>query len=106
MVARPKSRLSYLGILATTMGYAERAVDHFAHAMARHEQMGAVPYIALTQGALANALARRGRPGDDADAEALRERALSTATDLGMRSLEQRLRRVEKFARSPQFSRS
>ena len=52
--------------------------------------MGARPYAALTERALADALRHRNRPGDRDRAEELEEAALATAAALGLQAVERR----------------
>jgi predicted ATPase/class 3 adenylate cyclase/DNA-binding CsgD family transcriptional regulator len=81
----------YLGMLATTMGHWDAAAQHFEAALAMNTRMGARPWLAHTQYAYATMLLARHQPGDADKATALLDAALSTARDLGMRALEQRL---------------
>jgi len=63
------------------------AVRHLRAGLARHENMAAPPFVALSQAALSRALRRRGADGDAAEADALAEQARVTADALGMRGL-------------------
>jgi len=54
----------HLGLLATTMGRWDDAVDHLAAAVVSCERMTAPPYLAHSRYYYAKALAARGRPGD------------------------------------------
>ena len=78
----------YLGVLANLMGRPDDAARHLRAALSRHEDMGAEPFVALTQYALAGALIDAGatdRTGEEADE--LYRRSLDTATRLGMAGL-------------------
>jgi DNA-binding CsgD family transcriptional regulator len=57
-VARP------LGLLATTMGKWDLAVEHFEDAIALNQRIGALPTVAHTHDAYARMLARRGHRDD------------------------------------------
>jgi tetratricopeptide (TPR) repeat protein len=85
----------YLGILATTMGRWEDAERHFEDALAMNEKMGARPWVAWTQHDYAAMLQERGRAGDKERARGLREQALATARELGMRALEDQASDIE-----------
>jgi hypothetical protein len=64
----------YLGLLAMTVGEAERALGHLENARSATERMGARPAIVETALDAAEVLARRNAPGDAARARALVER--------------------------------
>jgi DNA-binding CsgD family transcriptional regulator/predicted ATPase len=81
----------YLGMLATTMGHWDTAVQHFEHALAMNAHMEAWPWLAHTQHAYAAMLLARNQPGDGDQAAVLLDAALRTARELGMRALEERL---------------
>jgi DNA-binding NarL/FixJ family response regulator len=81
----------HLGLLATTMGHWQQAEQHFADALAMNARMGARPWLAHTQHAYAAMLLARNQPGDRQEATAMRNEALVTARELGMRALEARL---------------
>ena len=61
----------YLGLLAMTSGETERALGHLESARSAAERMGARPTIVLTALDAAEALVRRGAPGDARRARAL-----------------------------------
>jgi DNA-binding CsgD family transcriptional regulator len=81
----------YLGALATTMERWDEAAQHFEDALAMNAGMGARPWLAHTQYEYARMLLARHHPGDRDQAIMLCNMALSTARDLGMRALEERL---------------
>jgi hypothetical protein len=61
----------YLGLLAMTLGEAERALGHLETARSAADRMGARPTIVLTALDTAEMLARRNAPGDATRARAL-----------------------------------
>jgi DNA-binding SARP family transcriptional activator len=65
----------YLGLLAATREHWSDAERHFKSALAVHEQMGALPWLALTQRDYARMLVSRNVPGDRKKAESLAARA-------------------------------
>jgi class 3 adenylate cyclase/tetratricopeptide (TPR) repeat protein len=81
----------YLGLLATTLDRFEEAEARFAVAAATHERVGAPAWLARTRCEWAAMLARRGEPGDAERARDLLDRALATARDLGLASVERRV---------------
>jgi DNA-binding NarL/FixJ family response regulator len=81
----------YLGALATTMGHWDTATQHFEDALVMNARMEAWPWLAHTQHAYATMLLTRNQPGDGDKATALLDAALVTASELGMRALEERL---------------
>jgi len=81
----------FLGMLAATMSRWEEAQHHFADAITMNTRMGARPWLAHTQYQYAAMLLARSRPGDGEQAVCLLDEALSTARELGMRALEERL---------------
>src|SRR5207248_3599923 len=60
----------YLGMLASTLGRPAEGVELLERAAAAEEQVGALPGLARTLAALADALKQRGAPGDDDQAAA------------------------------------
>jgi class 3 adenylate cyclase len=81
----------YLGLLAATLGRFDDAGRHLAAAAARHERIGAPPWLARTQLAQARLLLRAA--GDGADGESARQlagEALATARRLGLGTVERR----------------
>jgi DNA-binding CsgD family transcriptional regulator len=77
----------FLGIAAATMGRLNDAVNDLRAAVAANDRAGAVPWAAIARLDLARVLARRRRPGDRDEAEALATVAASTAAALGMAPL-------------------
>lgn len=92
----------YLGLLAHTLGWLNKAEHHLRDAIAMNERMGARPWTAYSRFDLAGVLLDRDGPGD-------RERALSeldlvreTCQDLGMCCLEEKAaKRSASHARYP-----
>ena len=66
----------YLGILATTMGRWEDAIQHFEYALEINTRLGARPYLAHTQQDYARMLIDRDGPGD-------RDKAFRLLTEAG-----------------------
>ena len=81
----------YLGALAATMDRCDDAIRHFEDALTMNARMGARPWLAHTQHRYACLLLARGQLADRNRALALIDSALSTARELGMQSLEERL---------------
>jgi predicted ATPase len=81
----------YLGLLAGALGDGDAAIGHLDEAVRHNAQMGLRPWTAHAQADLADALARRGGPGDAERAEQLRREARVTAEALGMTALARRL---------------
>jgi len=81
----------YLGLLAATMSRWDDAERHFDDALAMNARMGARPLRARTQHDYAAMLLARGQAGDQEKASALLNEALTTARELGMRALEERI---------------
>ncbi len=81
----------YLGDLATTLRRWDEAAGHFEDAMAMNARMGALPWLAHTQHRYAGTLIQRNQSGDRDKAITLLGTALSTARELGMRALEERI---------------
>jgi hypothetical protein len=84
-----------VGLLNLLCGQADKAARYLVVAAQKCELMGARPYLARSQAALAEALRRAGGPKDLDRAAALEEEALATARELGMNRL---LDRVETVA--------
>jgi predicted ATPase len=84
----------YLGALAATMSRWDDAVRHFKDAIAFNTRMRARPHLTLTQHAYAQALLARGKPGDRETALSLLADAHSTARELGMKRLEEKVSRL------------
>jgi len=81
----------YLGSLATTLESWENAERHFEDALALNARMDARPWLAHTQEQYATMLLARDGAGGRGRAQAMLDAALSTARELGMRSLEGRI---------------
>jgi hypothetical protein len=75
----------HLGIPAVTTGRFGEADRHLRRAVAAHQRLGARPWVALSQHALAGVLRRRGRPGDHGEADAAATAASQAAAALGVR---------------------
>jgi hypothetical protein len=69
----------------------DEAAASFERALELAAKMRARPYEARSLAGLAEALRRRGEPGDEARADELSARALAEAAALGMRRLEREL---------------
>ena len=80
----------YLGQLAATAGRYDAADADFAAAARRHEELGAVTFLARTRLAWARMLAGRGAPEDGPRAEALAGQAASEARRVGAATIERR----------------
>jgi class 3 adenylate cyclase/tetratricopeptide (TPR) repeat protein len=85
------SAARYLGALANTMGLWDEAEEHFESALAMNTKMGARPWLAHTQYQYARMLMSRDQQGDSEKAATLLKDARATASELGMRALEQRV---------------
>ena len=81
----------YLGALATTLEYWDKATQHFEDALAMNARMEAWPWLAHTQYQYATMLLARDQFGDSEKAKELLKAALVTARELGMRALEERI---------------
>jgi DNA-binding SARP family transcriptional activator/tetratricopeptide (TPR) repeat protein len=81
-VARP------LGLALATAGRLDEADEAFAQAAAVHERIHAPIALARTQVDWARVLAGRAQPGDADQARALLDPALSTATNLGLATIQ------------------
>jgi hypothetical protein len=80
----------WLGVLAGTAGRFTEAIAHLDAALARHQDMGARPWTALTQEAYGHVLSMRGLAADTERAGALRESAMRTAEELGLAAITRR----------------
>jgi tetratricopeptide (TPR) repeat protein len=76
-----------LGLLSATAGDVDEATVHFENGLAFCRRAGYLPEHAWTASDLAETLRSRGRPGDGARAERLREEARGIAARLDMRVL-------------------
>ena len=74
----------YLGLLAAVMSRWAEAVGHFQAAIGAHERLGARSFLARTRYEYARMLLCRGQPADRSLALGLLDRALATASTLGM----------------------
>jgi tetratricopeptide (TPR) repeat protein len=91
----------YLGLLATAMGLADTALEHFEHAMSMSRNMGAKPALARSQAALGRwLLTRDGRAERERAIELLRE-SFETARALGMEPLRERTEALLSEAGTP-----
>jgi tetratricopeptide (TPR) repeat protein len=84
----------YLGLLAATMGDAERALRHFEDAIARNRALGARPYLARSLAECAAVLRERDASGDRERAAALVAEAREIAEAIGQFMLLDELARV------------
>ena len=82
----------WLGVLATAAGRYTEAAAHLEAALARHREMGARPWTALTEEAYGRALSLRGQPEDLERAAALTESAMRTAGELELAAIVNRAR--------------
>jgi len=76
-----------LGLLCCCTGDLDKAVKHFEDSIAFCERSGYRVELAWACHDQADALLRRGRPGDERTARELLERGLAIATELGMKPL-------------------
>jgi DNA-binding CsgD family transcriptional regulator/tetratricopeptide (TPR) repeat protein len=76
-----------LGLAAATVGRLDDAVRHLRTAAERDDAAGLAPFAAFSRFELARVLARRKRPGDQAEAAALAASAGAEAGRLGMNPL-------------------
>jgi hypothetical protein len=90
----------HLGRLAATLERWEDAAGHFERALAIHTRMGARPLLAHTRHEYGLAQLERGRPEDRERADGMLAEALTTAEELGMTVLAERIRGA---ARSPRL---
>jgi tetratricopeptide (TPR) repeat protein len=79
-----------LGVAAATASRWAEAEGHFKEAFRANARMGARPWAALSAYDWATMLLRRDGPGDRERAADMRDRALTTARELGMKPLERR----------------
>ncbi len=70
--------------LLTVLGRDDEAIASYEAALARHEEMSARPFIALTEAELSLVLRSRDGDGDVARADALEASARSAAAELGL----------------------
>lgn len=81
----------YLGLLAGSTGRHELACKHFEDALAKHRTMGARPWLARSQEAMAALLEEMADDQPPARVRILRDAAFEAARELGMAALEKRL---------------
>jgi len=77
----------WLGVLATAAGRYDEAAGHLEAALARHREMGARPWTALTEEAYGRVLTLRGEPADADRAAALTASAMRTAAELELAAI-------------------
>jgi transcriptional regulator with XRE-family HTH domain len=82
----------WLGVLAGAAGRFTEAIAHLEAALARHRDMGARPWTALTEEAYGHVLSIRGQPADAGQAAKLTESAMRAAEELGLAAITNRLR--------------
>lgn len=80
-----------LGELATMLGLWSEATRHFEYALRRNTDIGARPFVAMTQAGLARMLLMRGAAADKAAAQALLAQSSGIARELGMAPLEREI---------------
>jgi DNA-binding SARP family transcriptional activator/tetratricopeptide (TPR) repeat protein len=78
----------YLALLALLLRRAQEARDHFEHALAMNERMGARPWLAYTQHDYARLLLTSSETGDCERAQGLLAESLATCVELGMAPME------------------
>ena len=81
----------WLGVLAGAAGRHTEAIAHLEAALARHREMGARPWTALTEEAYSHVLSKRGRAADAERAARLAESAMRAADELGLAAITNRL---------------
>jgi DNA-binding CsgD family transcriptional regulator len=74
----------YLGLLASTLGEDDRAVEHFERALAVNREMGASTWVAHTLYAYSRTLGIRGYSSDAVHASKLLSEAATLAQRIGM----------------------
>jgi class 3 adenylate cyclase/tetratricopeptide (TPR) repeat protein len=77
----------HLAVLTAVLGRFDEAERHFEAALEQHRQLGARPFLALTQVSFARALDGRNGPGDAERSSELRTQALTVAVELGLQSV-------------------
>jgi DNA-binding CsgD family transcriptional regulator len=82
----------FLGLLASTLGEHDQAIEHFERALAVNRRMGAVTWTAHTLFAYGRTLRMRARPGDAPQASELLSEAASLAAHIGIPALVTRAR--------------
>ncbi len=94
----------YLGMLATLLERNDDAENHFKSALEMHNRMGARPLFAHTQYQYAIMLTRRNRAGDHDLALQLVNEALHASNLLGMNSLGNSIRQLNRKLSDPNAS--
>ena len=82
----------FLGLLATTLGEHDQAIEHFESALALNRRMGATTWTAHTLFAYGRSLRTRDRPGDAPHASELLSEAARLAAHIGIPALVTRAR--------------
>jgi DNA-binding CsgD family transcriptional regulator len=82
----------FLGLLATTFGEHDRAIEHFERALAVNQKMGAATWTAHTLYAYGRTLRMRARGSDAVHASELLSEAASLAAQIGIPALVARAR--------------
>ncbi|WP_025658814.1 adenylate/guanylate cyclase domain-containing protein [Rhizobium sp. IBUN] len=84
----------YLGMLSAALGEFERASKHYEHALEMNSAIGSRPWLAHTQAEYSDLLMKIGSRAAIKRAMSLSEHARSTAAELGMVRLQQRLKQT------------
>ncbi len=84
----------YLGMLSATLGEFDRASKHYEHALEMNSAIGSRPWLAHTQAEYSDLLMKIGSRAAIKRAMSLSEHARSTAAELGMVRLQQRLKQT------------
>ena len=82
----------WLGVLAAAAGRFPEAIAHLEAALARHREMGARPWTALTEEAYGHVLSISARAADVEQAGKLTESAMRAAEELGLAAITTRVR--------------
>ena len=83
----------YLGLLATALGQWDEAEEHLRAALDLNGRMRARPWTAHSHHDLAELLAHRGAPSDEAEVVQLRQKTLDMASQFDMVALQKKCRR-------------
>jgi hypothetical protein len=89
----------HLGILASALGDADLADDHFSAALALHRQLRSPLWVAHTQRERARSLWKRGTPGDRELARRLQAEALAAYARMGLPHRSAQARAIAEAAR-------
>ena len=84
----------YLGMLSAALGEFDRASKHYEHALEMNSAIGSRPWLAHTQAEYSDLLMKIGSRAAIKRAMSLSEHARSTAAELGMVRLQQRLKQT------------